>query len=59
MKRILATILSLVILLSVAPSVGTVADAAVTSKPYIAMNWGKVTEGKFDNIAKAYVTMVA
>lgn len=58
MKRILATILALVILLSVAPSVGTVAEAAVTSKPYIAMNWGKVTDGQFDNIAKAYVIEV-
>ena len=58
MKKILALLLTLVILLSVAPSVGTVADAAVKADPYIAMNWGKVTEGKYDNIAKAYVIEV-
>lgn len=58
MKRILATILTLVILLSVAPSVGTVAEAAVTSKPFVALNWGKVEEGKYDNVAKAYVVEV-
>ena len=58
MKRLLATLLTLVILLSVAPSVGTVADAAVTSKPFAALNWGKVEEGKYDNVAKAYVIEV-
>ena len=55
MKRILATDLILVILLSMAPSVGTVADAAVTSKPYVAMTWDPVEGKKFDNIDRAYV----
>lgn len=58
MKRILATLLILVILLSVAPSVGTVVDAAVTSKPFYAMTWDSLNGEKFVNLDKAYVLEV-
>lgn len=58
MKKFLATILALVILLSVTPSVGTVADAAVTSKPFYALTWDPVEGQKFNNIDRAYVITV-
>ncbi len=59
MKKILATILTLAILLSVAPSLGTVADAASTpDKPFIAMAWSPVDMEKFGNIEDAPIIQV-
>ena len=54
MKRLLATILILVILLSVAPSVGTVAGAEATpNTPFFAMTWDPADIATFGNIAQA------
>ena len=59
MKKLLATILTLVILLSVAPSVGTVADAAGTpDKPFSAMTWDPADIADFGNIAQAPIIQV-
>ena len=58
MKKILATILTLVILLSVAPSVGTVAGAAASEKPFYALTWSALNGQKFDNIDMAYLLTV-
>jgi len=59
MKRILATLLTLVILLSVAPSVGTVAAAEATpDKPFIAMAWNKAEIEKYGNVVNAPVIKI-
>lgn len=58
MKRILAILLALVLLLSVMPSVGTVADAAVAADPFYALTWDPLDGEKFDNIDRAYMIQV-
>ena len=59
MKRLLVTILTLAILLSVAPSLGTVADAAsIPDAPFYAMTWDPANLEDFGNIAQAPVITV-
>ena len=58
MKRLLATLLTLVILLSVVPSVGTVAKAASPDSPFYALTWDPASVDTFGNIAQAPVIQV-
>lgn len=58
MKKLLVTILTLAILLSVAPSLGTVADAATPDLPFTAMTWDPAELADYGNIAQAPVIQV-
>jgi len=58
MKKLLVTILTLAILLSVAPSLGTVASAATPDAPFYAMTWDSAKLEDFGNIAQAPVITI-